>query len=135
MKYNRQYGFDFAFEYFDLYFPRVAQGLNVRVGRFASVPGIEVEAAPSNYMFTHSLLSIYSPFTVSGVVGTVKLNTQWLLQAGLTAGNDVAPWTSGARPSAVACVNYTTKSVTTMYTSAPTASTPANICLRQYSAP
>ncbi len=110
LKYNRQYGFDLPFEYVDLYFPHVGQGMNIRVGRFASVPGIEVQAAPSNYMFTHSLLSIYSPFTVTGLVDTVKLSSKWLLQAGITAGNDVAPWTDDAKPSAVLCANYTTES-------------------------
>ncbi|MGI8771123.1 MAG: outer membrane beta-barrel protein [Acidobacteriaceae bacterium] len=111
LKYNRQYGFDVPFEYIDLYFPRVAQGMNIRVGRFASMPGIEVEAAPSNYTFTHSLLSIYSPFTVSGIIATFKLSDRWLIQAGITAGNDVAPWAAGAKPSTVACADYTTRSV------------------------
>ncbi len=111
LKYDRQYGFDVPFEYFDLYFPHVEQGMNIRVGRFASMPGIEVETAPSNYTFTHSLLNIYTPFTVSGVIATVKLSDQWLMQAGITAGGDVAPWAVGAKPSAVACADYTTRSV------------------------
>ena len=34
---NKQYGFDPVLEYFDLYFP-VKAGLNIRVGRFLSVP-------------------------------------------------------------------------------------------------
>lgn len=110
LKYNRQYGFDLPFEYFDFYLPHVAQGMNIRVGRFASMPGIEVEAAPANYTFTHSLLNLYTPFTVFGIVATVKLNDRWLAQAGITAGGDVAPWAAGAKPSAVACADYTTAS-------------------------
>ncbi len=59
---NRQYGFDPVLEYFDLYFP-VKDGLNIRIGRFLSVPGIEAQLAPNNYNMTHSLLypSIPSP--------------------------------------------------------------------------
>ena len=37
------------------------------------------------------------------------------VQAGLIAGHDVALWTSDAKPSAVACVSYTTKSVNDNY--------------------
>jgi hypothetical protein len=39
---NKQYGFDPVLEYFDLYFP-VKDGLNIRIGRFLSVPGIEAQ--------------------------------------------------------------------------------------------
>src|ERR1700722_16356471 len=38
---NRQYGFDPALEYADVYFPHVAKGMNVRIGRFISGPGVE----------------------------------------------------------------------------------------------
>jgi hypothetical protein len=52
---NKQYGFDPVLEYVDLYFP-VKDGLNIRIGRFLSVPGIEAQLAPNNYNMTHSLL-------------------------------------------------------------------------------
>ena len=108
---NRQYGFDPVLEYADLYIPQVADGMNIRVGRYISVPGIEAQLAPSNYTYTHSLLFTTDPFTQTGVLATVKLNSQWLVQAGIQAGNDVAPWVSDAKPSLTACVNYTTNSV------------------------
>ncbi len=104
---HRQYGFDPVLEYFDLYVPQVADGLTIRVGRFISVPGIEAQLAPNNYMYTHSLLYSIDPFTDTGIMATVKLNDRWLLQLGLTASHDVAPWTSDARPSATACVSFT----------------------------
>jgi len=104
---NRQYGFDPVLEYFDLYIPQVAEGLNIRVGRFISVPGIEAQLAPNNYVYTHSLLYSIDPFTDTGIIGTVKLSNRWLVQLGLTAGHDVAPWTKDARPSATACLSYT----------------------------
>ena len=39
----------------------------------------------------------------------MKLNDRWLVQAGVTAGHDVAPWTSDAKASGTACVDYTTQ--------------------------
>jgi hypothetical protein len=104
---HREYGFDPVLEYVDLYIPQVAAGLNIRVGRFISVPGIEAQLAPNNYVYTHSLLYSVDPFTDTGILGTVKLNDRWLVQLGLTVSHDVAPWTADAKPSATACVSYT----------------------------
>ena len=110
---NRQYGFDPVLEYFDLYVPQVADGLNIRVGRFISVPGIEAQLAPNNYVYTHSLLYSIDPFTDTGIIGTVKLNDRWLVQLGLTVSHDVAPWTADARPSArlVSAIRSTTATI------------------------
>jgi hypothetical protein len=108
---HREYGFDPALEYVDVYIPQVAQGMNVRLGRFISIPGIEAQLAPNNYIFSHSLLYAIDPFTDTGLLATVKLNDQWLVQAGITGGHDVALWTPDAKPSATACVSYTTRSV------------------------
>lgn len=107
LKYNRQYGFDPMLEYADLYIPHVADGMNIRVGRYLSIPDIEAQLAPNNYMFTHSLLYSFDPFTQTGILTTVKLNNRWVVQAGLSAGNDIAPWASGGKPSLTACVSYT----------------------------
>jgi len=104
---HRVYGFDPALEYLDLYVPQVAQGLNIRVGRFISIPGIEAQLAPNNYVYTHSLLYSIDPFTDTGILATVRLNDRWLVQLGLTASHDVAPWTPDARPSVTACISYT----------------------------
>jgi hypothetical protein len=101
------YGFDPALEYVDLYIPEVAEGLNIRVGRFISIPGIEAQLAPNNYVYTHSLLYAVDPFTDTGILGTFKLSEGLLLQLGVTASHDVAPWTKDARPSADVCVSYT----------------------------
>jgi Putative beta-barrel porin-2, OmpL-like. bbp2/Carboxypeptidase regulatory-like domain len=104
---HREYGFDPVLEYADLYFPQVAEGLNIRVGRFISIPGIEAQLAPNNYVYTHSLLYSVDPFTDTGILGTVRLNDHWLVQMGLTASHDVAPWTRDAQPTATACISYT----------------------------
>ena len=111
LNHHRQYGFDPTLEYVDVYVPQVAQGMNLRVGRFISVPGIEAQLAPNNYIFSHSLLYAIDPFTDTGLIATVKLNDQWLVQLGITGGHDVALWTADAKPSGTGCVSYTTKSV------------------------
>jgi Putative beta-barrel porin-2, OmpL-like. bbp2 len=108
LKFNRQYGFDPVLEYVDLYFP-VKDGLNIRVGRFLSVPGIEAQLAPNNYNMTHSLLYAIDPFTDSGAIGTLKLNKQWIVQLGISAGHDVAIWSEDRKPSGIACLDYSTK--------------------------
>jgi hypothetical protein len=111
LDHNRQYGFDPSLEYVDIYIPQVAKGMNLRIGRYISIPGIEAQLSPNNYIFSHSLLYSIDPFTDTGILGTVQLSDQWLAQLGLTASHDVAPWTSDAQPSGTACVSYTTKSV------------------------
>jgi len=111
LKDNHQYGFDPSMEYLDVYFPHIAQGMNLRVGRFISIPGIEAQLSPNNYFFSHSLLYAIDPFTDTGVITTTQLTEQTILQLGITAGHDVAPWTSDAKPSATACISRSTKSV------------------------
>jgi hypothetical protein len=108
---HHQYGFDPALEYVDIYFPHVAKGMNIRAGRFISIPGIEAQLSPNNYVFSHSVLYAVDPFTDTGILATIKFSDQWLLQLGLTASHDVAPWTADAKPSADFCLSYTTRSV------------------------
>ena len=111
LDHNRQYGFDPVLEYVDLYFPHVAEGMNVRAGRFISIPGIEAQLTPNNYIFSHSLLYAVDPFTDTGVLATIQLNDRWLVQAGISGSHDVALWTNDAQPSFMGCVSYTTATV------------------------
>ena len=108
---DRQYGFDPTLEYVDLYLPHVKRGMNLRLGRYISIPGIEAQLAPNNYIFSHSLLYSIDPFTDTGLMATIKLSYQWLVQLGISGGHDVALWTPDAKPSGTACVSYTTRSV------------------------
>jgi hypothetical protein len=104
---HRLYGDDPVNLYGDIYFPKLAQGLNVRFGRYISLPDIEAQLSPQNYTYTHSLLYNYDPFTQTGVIGSVKLNDKWLVSLGINGGNDIAVWARGAKPSLTACVSYT----------------------------
>lgn len=107
LQHNHQYGFDPMLEYADVYLPQIAGGMNIRVGRYLSIPDIEAQLAPNNYTFSHSLLYAFDPFTQTGILATIKLNDKWIVQTGFSAGNDIAPWARDAKPSFTACVSRT----------------------------
>jgi hypothetical protein len=104
---GKKYGYDPVMYYIDLYFPQVAEGLNVRMGRYISLPDIEAQLAPNNYTFTHSLTYTYDCYTQTGITGTLKLSNHWTVQAGFSGGCDVAPWPNDARPTGTFCAGYT----------------------------
>ena len=63
---NAVNGIDFPMVYVDLYFP-VLQGMDVRVGRFISIPDIEAQLAPNNYTYVHSLTYSWDNYTNTGI--------------------------------------------------------------------
>jgi hypothetical protein len=109
---NNEYGYDPVMVYADIYIPKVFQGLNLRVGRFISLPDIEAQLAPNNLTLFHSLLYTYDPYTQVGVVGTIKLTKNWLIQLGITGGNDAMWGTTDARPTGLACLQWISSSNT-----------------------
>jgi hypothetical protein len=105
---NQENGFDVPMAYFDLYIPQVAQGMNIRIGRYISLPDIEAQLAPNNYTYSHSLTYTFDCYTQTGINVTTKLSDHWLLQLGLSPGCDVAPWdTKDAKLTANGCLGYT----------------------------
>ncbi len=102
-----QYGWDPVMFYTDLYFPKVAQGMNLRIGRYISLPDIEAQLAPNNYTYSHSILYTVDCYTQLGANATIKLNDHWTVQAGISPGCDVMPWTTDARFTGNTCVVYT----------------------------
>ena len=66
--------------YADFYIPHVAQGLDVRIGRYISLPDIEAQLAPNNYTYSHSILYTYDCYTQHGINATTKLSDHWTLQ-------------------------------------------------------
>jgi|SRR5271169_1048882 len=103
------YGVDPVMVYVDLYFPHVAEGMNVRIGRYISLPDIEAQLAPNNYTYSHSLLYTFDCYTQTGVNATVKLSNHWTVQAGVSPGCDIAPWVGGpeAKTTFNGCLGYT----------------------------
>jgi hypothetical protein len=107
LDHNHEYGYDPVMYYIDIYVPFVAKGMNIRMGRYISLPDIEAQLAPNNYTYSHSLLYTVDPYTQTGIVASIKVSDHWLVQAGFSDGNDVAPWTPDAQPTATACLDYT----------------------------
>jgi hypothetical protein len=104
---NQENGFDAPMFYFDLYVPQVAQGMDIRVGRYISLPDIEAQLAPNNYTYSHSLTYTFDCYTQLGINTTTKLSNHWMLQVGLSPGCDTMPWTSSAKVTLNACLGYT----------------------------
>jgi hypothetical protein len=129
---NKVNGYDFPMLYGEVYIPFVADGLVVRFGRFFSLPDIESPTAPSNYMYSHSMLNTFDNYTHNGIQTTLALNKNWFVQLGLTMGTDTMIWNyrktvpnpfpnpvfpgttmlkdPGAQPSITGCVRYQTDS-------------------------
>lgn len=111
LKDHKKYGVDPVMAYGDIYIPYVAKGLNVRIGRYISIPDIEAQLAPNNYTYSHSLLYSFDPYTHEGIVSTLKLNKNWTAQFELFAGSDIAFWDKKNRQlTPGACVNWTSDS-------------------------
>ncbi len=89
---NLYYGYDFPMVYGELFIPQLADGLMLRLGRFISLPDIEAQLAPNNYMYSHSLTYAWDNYTNTGLQSTLALNKNWFLQLGVTVGTEAAPW-------------------------------------------
>jgi Putative beta-barrel porin-2, OmpL-like. bbp2 len=109
LKENNYYGFDMPMVYFDLYLPRIFQGMNVRIGRIISEPDIEAQLAPNNLMASHSLVYGFDNYTQTGIFTTTKINNQWTVQLGLSNGTDVALWQKdpGNQPTGTMMIQWT----------------------------
>jgi hypothetical protein len=129
LKNNQVNGYDFPMVYGELFFPQVAEGLMLRVGRFISLPDIEAQLAPNNYMYSHSLTYGYDNYTNEGIQASLAVTPDLLVQLGVTTGSEAAFWhwgqtvnnpfpnplfpstrmpkDPGAIPSVTACFRYT----------------------------
>ncbi len=104
---NAQYGYDPVMFYVDLYFPKLGQGSDLRIGRYISLPDIEAQLAPNNYTYSHSILYTYDCYTQLGANLTTKIDDHWTIQAGISPGCDTAPWTTDAKVTGNGCLVYT----------------------------
>jgi hypothetical protein len=89
---NKVNGLDIPMIYAELYIPKVAKGLLIRVGRYISVPDTEAQLAPNNFMYTHSITYTYDNYTNEGIIATLAVNKNLFLQAAVAAGTDSALW-------------------------------------------
>ncbi len=84
-----RYGIDPIQFYGEAYFPTVARGLDVKVGRFFAQYGVEGIDAVSNALASHAYTMFYDPFTHTGALATTRLTDAVSVQAGLVLGSDV----------------------------------------------
>jgi hypothetical protein len=93
---NKNYGYDMPMAYGEVFIPQVAEGLMIRFGRYISIPDIEAQLAPNNYMYSHSMTYTYDNYTNTGIEVTLAATKNWIFQAGFTAGTESLPWHVGA---------------------------------------
>jgi hypothetical protein len=107
---NMLYGYDPVECWAEIYYPKIAHGAMLKVGRYISPPDIEAQLSPDNYLWTHSIMFTYDCYTHTGIQGTVQLNDQWMLQTGIHSGADMAPWSPGAIPTLECYLRWVSKS-------------------------
>jgi hypothetical protein len=103
---NNLYGWDPTEQYFNVYIPGILGGTDIRVGRWIACPDIETQYSVDNYMGSHSLLFTFDTYTQTGIMLTQNINQQWMVQAVLHSGTDMAPWYPGAIPTAAFGVRW-----------------------------
>jgi hypothetical protein len=97
LKHNAGVGYDFPMLYGELWIPKVFQGLMIRVGRYISLPDIEAQLAPNNYMYTHSITYTLDNYTNEGIQTTFAITKQFMLQIGVSDGTEAAIWNNGVK--------------------------------------
>jgi len=85
---NNANGWDMPMLYVDWYTPFVGKGLNIRVGRYISLPDIEAQLAPNNYMYSHSMTYTFDNYTNEGIIASYQVDKNIILQAGVTLGTE-----------------------------------------------
>jgi Putative beta-barrel porin-2, OmpL-like. bbp2 len=94
---NLNSGFDIPMAYGELFIPQVMEGLMIRFGRYISIPDIEAQLAPNNYMYSHSMTYTYDNYTNTGFEFTLAATRNWMFQLGLTTGTESLPWHVGVK--------------------------------------
>ena len=92
LNHNSNYGYDMPMAYGEVFIPQVMEGLLVRFGRYISIPDIEAQLAPNNYMYTHSMTYTFDNYTNSGLQSTLALTKNWIVQLGVSVGTEAMPW-------------------------------------------
>ena len=95
LQHNNLYGYDFPMVYGEIYIPQALHGLMIRIGRYISLPDIEAQLAPNNYMYTHSLTYTFDNYTNEGIQTSLAVTPHIIVQAGLSVGTEAAVWHVG----------------------------------------
>ena len=90
-KWNLFAGFDIPMMYGELYIPGIFEGVNIRAGRYISLPDIEAQLAPNNYMYSHSMTYGFDNYTNTGIVTSVQVTKNLMVQGGISIGTEAQP--------------------------------------------
>jgi hypothetical protein len=93
---NANNGYDMPMAYGEVFIPWVMQGMIVRFGRYISIPDIEAQLAPNNYMYSHSMTYTFDNYTNTGIELSTAWSKNWITQLGFTVGTEAMPWHAGA---------------------------------------
>lgn len=91
-KHNALYAYDPVLQWFEFYFPKIADGAVLQVGRYISPIDIEAQLSNSNYLYSHSLMFSYDPYTYTGINLQWRTTKQWTYCVGVHSGNENAFW-------------------------------------------
>jgi hypothetical protein len=101
-------GFDSPSHYLEVYVPTIAQGLDIKVGRFFTPFGYEsLETISSPLVSKAYGFNWFPPFTHVGGLATLTINPRWTAQLGLVNGNDVYIGDPSEELRALATLKYT----------------------------
>ncbi len=92
LNHNANNGYDMPMAYGEVFVPQIAEGLLVRFGRYISIPDIEAQLAPNNYMYTHSMTYTFDNYTNTGIQSTLAVTKNWMVQLGVSVGTEAMPW-------------------------------------------
>ena len=93
LTHNNVNGIDYPMEWIEAFIPWIGVGgTDVRFGRFISLPDIEAQLAPNNYMYTHSITYTLDNYTNEGLQFTTGITKNFFLQYGVTVGTEAAFW-------------------------------------------
>jgi len=87
---NKPMGYDFPMLWLELFDPFVMEGLQVRVGRYISVPDIEAQLGPNNYMYSHSMTYAFDNYTNTGIITSLAVTPRFFLQFGVSDGTEAS---------------------------------------------
>jgi hypothetical protein len=96
LDHNKNYGYDLPMAYGEVFIPQIMEGLMIRFGRYISIPDIEAQLAPNNYMYSHSMTYTFDAFTNTGVNLSLAATKNWIVQLGVTVGSESTLWHVGA---------------------------------------
>jgi hypothetical protein len=74
----------------ELFDPFVLEGLQVRFGRYISVPDIEAQLGPNNYMYSHSMTYAFDNYTNVGLITSLAVTPRFFLQFGISDGTEAS---------------------------------------------